>query len=98
MAYEVEHLKTSFAEYPRLSSRHKLYGDRRHVSWNTKAGTLLEACEMAVEIETFRNLVIHDGLIDQYPKIYEKRKGGIAVERFLLLPDRVGGRLSTSMN
>lgn len=98
LAYEVEHLKTSFAEYPRLSSRHKLYGDRRHVSWNMKAGTLFEPCELAVEIETFRNLVIHDGLLDHYPKVYEDRKDGVVVERFLLLPDRVGGRLSTSTN
>lgn len=98
VAYEVEHLKTAFQQYPRLSSKSKIYGDRRHVSWNLRPGTLFEPCDLIREVEAFRNLIIHDGLLDQYPKVYEIRQKGAVVERYLLLPDRLDGRLVASGN
>lgn len=98
VAFEVEHLKTSFQQYPRLSSRGKIYGDRRHISLNLQPGTLFEPCDLIREVEAFRNLIIHDGLLDQYPKVYEIREGGAITERFLLLPDRLDGRLVASGN
>ncbi|NSZ05838.1 hypothetical protein G6M14_05600 [Agrobacterium tumefaciens] len=98
LAFEVEHLRDNFQQYPRLASRSKLYGDRGKISWNKKQGTLFEDTDIMAEIETIRNLVIHDGILDQRPKVYESREGGVVVERYLLLPDRVEGRLVSSRN
>jgi hypothetical protein len=50
------------------------------------------------EIELVRNLVIHDGLLDDTPKVYKVVKDGRAVEKFVLMPDRTNGRLDRHKN
>jgi hypothetical protein len=53
---------------------------------------LFELVEPITEIELVRNLVIHDGLLDDMPKAYKVIRGGQTVEKFLLMPDRTEGR------
>lgn len=98
LIYEVEHIRTDFTEYPRLSARSKLFGDRRDISLNLEEGTLFQPCFMITEIETFRNLIIHDGFLDDMPKAYELRSEGNVKERFILMPDRIDGRLTVFKN
>ena len=64
MAFEAEHLRQDFSRYPKLSCGSLQYGDRKRVSFNGKAGTVFEPCEFMTMIETLRNHVIHDGLLD----------------------------------
>lgn len=87
LAIEVENLKTEFAKYPRLSSKNCLYGDRKRVSFNGKAGTLFEQCVELAQVETVRNHLIHDGLLDDMPKVYRVILSGVCVEKYILFPD-----------
>mgnify|MGYP005859206379 CR=1 FL=1 len=98
LAFEVEHMRTDFSRYPRLASRNKLFGDRRRISLNNKVGTLFEACELITETEALRNLVIHEGFFDEQPKVYEFRENGVVQERYILMPDRESGRLTSHVN
>lgn len=95
LVFEAEHLRTDFSRYPRLASKNKLFGDRRRISLNNKTGTLFEPCDLITETEALRNLIIHDGFFDEQPKVYEVRANGVVQERFILLPDRENGRLTS---
>lgn len=88
LAIEIENLKTQFDSYPRLASRNSLYGDRKKVSFNKREGTLFEQCRLLTEIETVRNHLIHDGILDDMPKAYRVISNGECVEKFLLFPDQ----------
>lgn len=98
VAIEAEHLRQDFKKYPRLSSLNAQYGDRKRVSFNGELGTLFEACDFLNMVETLRNHIIHDGLLDDMPKAYEKIQGGVAVEKFLLFPDMTSGRFDRFVN
>jgi len=88
LSIEVENLKSVFDNYPRLASKNSLFSDRKKVSWNGKAGTLFEKCPFITEIETIRNHLIHDGLLDDLPKAYRVISNGSCVEKYVLFPDR----------
>jgi len=88
LAIEVENIKRSFDNYPRLASKNSLFSDRKKVSWNGKAGTVFEKCPFITEIETIRNHLIHDGLLDDLPKAYKVISNGVCVEKYILFPDR----------
>lgn len=89
LAIEIEGLRADFSRYPKLSSKNKLYSDRRQVSFNGSAGTLFEKCAELTEIEAVRNHIIHEGLLDDMPKVYRLICDGTCVEKFILFPDRV---------
>lgn len=88
LAIEIEHLKLDFENYPRLASKNSLYSDRKRVSINGLSGTLFEQCPELTEIETVRNHIIHDGLLDDMPKAYKVISGGKCIEKYVLFPDR----------
>jgi hypothetical protein len=98
LVFELDHLRTDFTSYPRLASANIQFGDRRRISLNGQAATLFESCDLITEIELIRNLVIHDGLLDDMPKAYKVVQGGQAVEKFVLMPDRANGRLEKFKN
>jgi hypothetical protein len=88
LAFEAENLRSEFASYPRLASSKILFGDRKRVAINKAQGTLFEASAVVTEIELYRNQIIHDGLLDDMPKVYKVVESGITIEKFVLLPDR----------
>lgn len=92
LALEVEGLPQDFTKYPKMRSANEQFGSRKRVSFNKLAGTLFEECEFVTLIETLRNHLIHDGLLDDMPKAYERIENGTAVENFLLFPDMTEGR------
>ncbi len=98
LIYEIEHLRADFTSYPKLSSSNIQFGDRRRTGWDEVPGTLFEPGEPVTEIELVRNLVIHDGLLDDMPKAYKIVQDGRAIEKFVLMPDRTGGRLDRYKN
>ncbi len=98
LVHEIEHLRADFTTYPKLSSSNIQFGDRRRTGWGEAPGTLFEPGEPVTEIELVRNLVIHDGLLDDMPKAYKVVRDGRAVEKFVLMPDRTGGRLDRYKN
>lgn len=92
LALETEGLPKDFTKYPKLRSSSEQFGSRKKVSFNKHPGSLFEDCEFITFVETLRNHLIHDGLLDDLPKAYERIENGIAVERFLLFPDMTAGR------
>lgn len=99
LAIETENLKSQFDSYPRLASKNSLYSDRKKVSLNNLEGSLFEKCPLLMEVESVRNHIIHDGLIDDMPKAYRVILSGECVEKYLLFPDLdAGGRFEAFKN
>lgn len=99
LSIEVEKLKNGFSSYPQLVSKNAKYSDRKSISFNKTPNTLFEKCKLLTEIETVRNHVIHDGLIDDMPKAYTLISSGKIIEKFILFPDCCSeGRFETFKN
>jgi len=98
VSFEAENLRQDFSGYPKLSSKNLQYGDRKKVKFNEQTGTLFEVSDFMTTVETLRNHLIHDGLLDEMPKAYENIKDGIAVEKFILFPDMTEGRFDSFVN
>jgi hypothetical protein len=88
LGVEIEYIKTDFSGYPRLASKNVQFGNRRRISIDGANGTLFEDCMLIREVETVRNHVIHDGLLDDMPKAYKVTENSVVVEKFILFPDR----------
>lgn len=98
VALEAEKLPTNFTNYPKMSSLNAQYGDRKRLGLNKESGTLFEDCEFLVTVETLRNHIIHNGLLDDMPKGYEEIEDGVATEKYLLMPDMTDGRFDRFRN
>jgi len=98
LAREVERMPDNFDRYPRLASANFLFGDRKRLRIDKVRGTLFEPCDEVAEVELIRNLLIHDGLLDDMPKAYEVIDGGKAIERFVLMPDQTAGQFDRFKN
>lgn len=98
VATEAENLKTNFTIYPKAASLNAQYGDRKHVGFNGAQGTLFEDCAFLTGVETLRNHVIHNGLLDDMPKGYEVIENGSVIERYILFPDMTDGRFDRFKN
>jgi len=98
LAIEASTLQASFQNYKRMASRGCQFGNRKNVTWNGSQGTLFEDCELVRTVETVRNHIVHDGLLDALPKVYERYCEGALVERFILFPDMTAGRLDSFVN
>lgn len=88
LVFEVDNLSSNFDNYPKLKSQKVMYGDKSKISINNMVDTIFEPSPLIVEIELFRNLIIHDGLLDDMPKAYKVVLEGKDVEKFVLMPDR----------
>lgn len=98
LAREIDRLRSDFTSYPKLSSANFLFGQHRQLKIGKLEGSLFEPCEEVAEVELVRNLLIHDGLLDDMPKAYEVIEKGVTIERFILFPDRKDGKLERYKN
>lgn len=98
LAWEVENLPTDFTKYPSLKSANILFGKHKRLSITKTPGTLFEPCDEVAEVELIRNLLIHDGMLDDMPKAYEVIEKGVAIERYVLMPDRKNGQFERFKN
>lgn len=98
VAMEAERLQSNFATYPKMLSATAQYGDRKRLRLNKESGTLFEDCTFLVTIETLRNHIIHNGLLDDMPKAYEEIKGGAVAEKYILMPDMTDGHFDKFRN
>jgi hypothetical protein len=95
LAIEAARPLAAFQNYTRMASRGRQFSDRKNVTWNGSQGTLFEDCELVRTVETLRNHIVHDGLLDALAKVYERYSEGALAERFILFPDMTGGRLDS---
>jgi len=98
LAREIDELRSNFNSYPRLASANILFGHRKRLKIGALPGSLFELCDEVAEVELVRNLLIHDGLLDDIPKAYEVIENRVIVERFILFPDRKDGKLERFKN
>ena len=99
LAYEIEKTKVNFDKYPRLSSKNKLYSDKKNLKIDSSKGTLFYKDPFIIEIESYRNELIHNSLLDDKPRIYERYRNNQVIERYILLPDiDENGRLESYVN
>lgn len=96
--YELEHPVESFLEITKLRSAEKLWGDRKKLRINKCEGTIFEDCEVLRMIESLRNEAVHNGTWEFRPKVFLKIEDKKIVERYMLFPDFVNGRLSSVIN
>ncbi|PNY79172.1 hypothetical protein [Deinococcus koreensis] len=91
---EVRHLHTTFDRYPRMHSKNILYGQWTRLALTPAdiQGTLLEDHPLVAEVATVRNHIIHNGLLDEHPRVYIRYEHGQIVEKFVLMPDLRAGR------
>lgn len=98
LAMEVQNLRNNFNVYPRMHGRNTQYGNRKVLKLNKKHGTLFEECDFLATIETLRNHIIHNGLLDDMPKGYEEIVNGVVTEKYLLMPDMADGQFEKYSN
>jgi hypothetical protein len=98
ICFELENPPKDFNNYNKMCSKNKLFGDKKRLRINNTKNTLFEECDFITMIETIRNHIIHDGIIDIRPKGYERYVDGVIVERFILFPDMKNGRFEHYVN
>ncbi|QJW83586.1 hypothetical protein HK414_04090 [Ramlibacter terrae] len=98
LVVEIEKLRSDFKMYPKLASSGALFGAHKYHGWNGKNGTLFKRSDTVDEVELFRNHIIHEGPLDDMPKAYKAIQGGVAVEKFVLLPNRAGAQFARYKN
>lgn len=100
IAHEIQGLRQDFQTYPRMAARNKQYGDRRYLQFDQDQirGTLFEDDPLIAEVETIRNQLIHNGLLDTRSRVFVRYETEVIVEKFILLPDMQNGRPVTRVN
>ncbi len=97
ICYEFECKHDSFENFKKAKSAKILWGDRKRLSIKC-AGTIFVRSDTVKLIETLRNEVVHNGSLEQNPKVYISFKNNEIVEKFMLLPDYNDGNLLTVKN
>lgn len=97
LAYEIEFIEPCFHEYPKLKSKNILYGQKKKIKFNNLKDSLFERCSLINEVETIRNHIIHDGFVDDMPKVYRVIKDKKIIEKYILLPDMDENRRLTTL-
>lgn len=98
VAYEFENLVTDFSKYPKLKSANLLFGDSKKLSITGLSGSIFETSKTIDTVMTIRNEIVHNASYDCMPKVYQIFKGGLLVEKYILLPDLQNGRLKAFKN
>lgn len=87
LTFEIENLCQDFSEYPKLKSSKVIFG-KASLNIYAEPGTIYEKNKVIQEVELIRNLVIHNGFIDDMPKVYKVVKDGCTIDKFILFPDK----------
>lgn len=98
IVYETENTQMDFLQYPKLKSKDILFGDKKRLKIMNCSGSLFENIELTQIIESIRNEIIHNGSLEQHPKVFIVKKDETIVERYMLSPDISQGRLSSCKN
>ena len=98
IAYEVEKRVNDFTVYQPLKSKDILFGDRKRLKIIGKAQTIFEPSPSVRKVESFRNEIIHNAVIDSTSSVYVRIENGIICERFIRMPDFEDNHFSTYKN
>jgi hypothetical protein len=102
VAIEVQQLPTSltsFTEYPKLSSKNVLFGQRKKIKQIVIKDSVFEFNDEIKIFEILRNELIHNSTWEANPKVFFEIKNSRIIEKFIFMPDIVGGRsIATNHN
>lgn len=98
ICYEFEYKYDNFEDFKKTKSANILWGDRKRLSIKDEADTVFIRSDTIKLIESLRNEVVHNGSLEQNPKVHISFKNNEIIERFMLLPDYNNGSLSTVKN
>ena len=89
LAYEIFNIQTDFNKYPKLASSKILYGDTRRLSLDnfSSENTLFCKDKFIRQIESYRDELIHNSLLNESPRLYERYENFDVVEKYMLLLD-----------
>ncbi len=93
ICYEFENPYNSFEDFKKTRSANILWGDRKYLSIKNETNTVFVRSYAIKLIESLRNEVVHNGSLEQNPKVYISFENNKIVERFMLLPDYIDGNL-----
>ena len=98
ICYEFENKYDSFENFKKSKSANILWGDRKHLAIKDEPQTIFVRSNTVKIIEALRNEVVHNGSLEQNPKVFITLENNEIVERFMLLPDFIDGNLATVKN
>lgn len=98
IVYEFENKHDSFDSFKKTKSAKILWGDRKRLSIKDEPQTIFVRSNTVKIIEALRNEVVHNGSLEQNPKVFVTLENNEIVERFMLLPDFIDGNLATVKN
>ncbi len=93
--YEFEHKYDVFDNFKKTKSANILWGDRKKLNIE-KENTVFDRSNTVKLIESLRNEVVHNGSLEQNPRVFVKFADDKIVERFMLIPDYTDGVLVAS--
>lgn len=98
ITYEFENKYDSFENFKKAKSANILWGNRKRLAIKDEPDTVFIRSNTVKLIESLRNEVVHNGSLEQNPKVFIVFENNEIVERFMLLPDYIDGNLSTAKN
>lgn len=98
IAYEFEYTYETFDSFKKAKSASILWGDRKKLSIKDEEKTVFVRNNTIKLIEALRNEVVHNGSLEQNPKVFIAFKNDEIIERFMLFPDYFNGNLTTVKN
>ena len=93
--YEFEHKYDTFDSFKKTKSANILWGDRKKLNIETQ-NTIFSRSNTVKLIESLRNEVVHNGSIEENPRVFIRFENNQIAERFMLIPDHTDGLLVTS--
>ncbi len=93
--YEFENKYDVFDSFKKTKSANILWGDRKKLNIE-KENTVFGRSNTVKLIESLRNEVVHNGSLEQNPRVFVKYEDNKITERFMLIPDYTDGVLVTT--
>lgn len=98
ICFEFENKSDCINRLTKAKSSKILWGDRTHLTIKDELDTIFVRSNTVKLIESLRNEFVHNGSLEQNPKVYISIQNDKIVERYMLLPDFVDGNLVTVKN
>lgn len=96
ICYEFEHKCDNFEFFQKITSANILWGNRKKLAIVNETDTVFSRDNTIKLIESLRNEFVHNGSLEQNPKVFLSFQNNQIIERFMLLPDYIDGILSTA--
>ncbi len=98
IAFEFERTASDFTDYPRMRSNDKKIGDAKKLKGDYRESGIFKRSSVFKLIENLRNEIIHNGSLEMNSRVYVEIRDNKSFEKWILIPDTVGGSFERSKN